>query len=120
MMGTRKAAVLPEPVRALRCQMSAWIKGNTSTRHNTGLRACHQVALAQNDGNGVLLHGCGALIVAQCKVALENVPSGNVGELLDGRRARLARHIDRDVVVAIEVDAGVVGAKELAGKAEMR
>lgn len=72
------------------------------------LRAGHEVAAGERDRDGVALHGGGADVLAPADVFVERVAEVNVGEGGDGGRDVAAGHLDRDVLVRVEVDPRVL------------
>jgi hypothetical protein len=92
----------------------------TTSLSGTGLGTSHQITTTHDDGNRVLLHGCGDLVTGELNVAEQVVVERGVCETCDGLGDALAGSLNGDVVVLLEVDTslllgGVVGhAEELA------
>ena len=72
------------------------------------LRAGHQVAAREADRDRVALHGRRLGVLAPGDVGHERRPEVDVGKGRDGLRHVVARGLDRDVLVGVEVDAGVL------------
>lgn len=68
----------------------------------------HQITLSQDDCYGVLLHRGRDGVVRELDVGLDEVVEVGLVERVDPSRRFMARHIDRDVVVLVEVDPGVL------------
>lgn len=71
----------------------------------TGLGASHQVTATHDDGDGVLLDGRRHLVPSKVNVGEEVVVERRVREGVDWVGNVLARSLNRDVVVLLEVDA---------------
>merc|ERR1719160_2304291 len=69
------------------------------------LRAGHHVSSSETHGQGVLLDRRRLRVVAPLQVLRQRVTENLRREALDGLGAVLARHLDGDLVVVVEVDA---------------
>jgi hypothetical protein len=86
----------------------------TTSLTRTSLGTSHQVTTTHDNGNGVLLDGCGDFVARKLDVAEKVVIERGVGESGDGLGDTLAGGLDGDVVVLLEVDTslllrGIVG-----------
>lgn len=80
----------------------------TTSLSGTSLGTSHEITAAHDNGNGVLLHRSGDLVVSQFDVAAQVLIEGRCGELVDGFGNVVSGSLDRDVIVLLEVDAGVL------------
>lgn len=80
----------------------------TSSLSGTSLGTSHQVTSAHNDGDRVLLDGCGHQVAGERDVGDQVVIQRRVAEGEDGLRHILARGFDGNVVVLLEVDTSVL------------
>ena len=86
----------------------------------TGLGAGHEITAVDDDGDGVLLDRGGDLVAGQLNVGEQVGIQRRMAEGQDGLRHIMARGGDRDVVVLLEVDAGVLLARVLGGAEEVQ
>lgn len=80
----------------------------TTSLSGTSLSTSHQVTTAHDDGNGVLLDRCRHGVAGEPDVGDQVVIQRGVAEGEDGLRHVLARGLDGDVVVLLEVDTSVL------------
>ncbi|ROV91474.1 hypothetical protein VSDG_07154 [Cytospora chrysosperma] len=80
----------------------------TSSLSGTSLSTSHQVTTAHDDGNGVLLDGCGHQVAGERNVGDQVVVQRGVAEGKDRVWHVLARGLDGNVVVLLEVDTSVL------------
>jgi hypothetical protein len=74
----------------------------------TSLGTSHEITTAHDDGNGVLLYGCGNLVSGEFDVAQEMVVERGVREACDGLWHALAGSLDGNIIVFLEVDTGLL------------
>jgi len=85
----------------------------------TGLGASHEIAAAHDDGNRVLLDRSRHSVASQLDVRDEVVIQRRVGEVQERLRNIVARSLDGNVVVLLEVDAGVLLRRVLGGSEQI-
>ena len=86
----------------------------TTSLTRTSLGTSHQVTTTHDNGNGVLLDGCGDLVARELDVAQKVLVERGVGESGNGLGDTLAGSLNGDVIVLLEVDTslllrGIVG-----------
>jgi hypothetical protein len=91
----------------------------TTSLAGTSLSTSHEITAAHDDGDGVLLNRGGHSVAGKPDVADEVVVQRRVGEVQDGLRNILARSLDRDIVVLLEVDAAVLLGRIIGGAEEV-
>ncbi|KUI63848.1 hypothetical protein VM1G_12026 [Cytospora mali] len=89
----------------------------TTSLSGTSLSTSHQVTTSHDNGNGVLLDRCGHVVAGERNVGDQVVIQGGVAEGKNGIWHVLARGLNGNVVVLLEVDTsvllrGVVGGTE--------
>jgi hypothetical protein len=80
----------------------------TTSLSGTSLGTSHEITTTHDDGNRVLLYGCGNLVSRELDVAQQVVIERRVCETCDGLGNTLTRGLDGDIVVLLEVDTGVL------------
>jgi len=80
----------------------------TTSLAGTGLGTSHQVTTTHDNGDGVLLDGSRNLVAGKLNVGNEVVIERRVGEGGDRLGDSLSGSLDGDVVVLLEVDAGLL------------
>jgi hypothetical protein len=80
----------------------------TTSLSGTGLGTGHQITAAHDDRNRVLLDRSRDLVSGELDVAQQMVVKRRVGEAGDGLGDTLARGLDRDVVILLEVDTSLL------------
>ena len=80
----------------------------TTSLTRTSLGTSHQVTTSHDDGNGVFLDGSGDLVTGQLDVAQQVLVERRVGKAGNGLGDTLARGLDGDVIVLLEVDTGLL------------
>ncbi len=85
----------------------------------TGLSAGHEITAVDDDGDRVLLDRCGNLVAGQLNVGEQVGIQRRIAEGQDRLRHIMARGGNRDIVVLLEVDAGVLLARVVRGAEEV-
>jgi hypothetical protein len=80
----------------------------TTGLSRTSLGTSHQITAAHDDGDGVLLDRSWDLVVSELNVLQQVVVKRGVGEPKDGLGDIVSRGLDRDIIVLLEVDTGLL------------
>lgn len=87
----------------------------TTSLAGAGLGTSHQITAAHNNGNGVLLDGGGDLVAGHLDVLAEVFVQRRSCELVNRFGNVTTRSLDRNVVVLLEVDSGVLLGRVIGG-----
>ena len=80
------------------------------------LGASHEISTRVNNGDGVLLNGSRLGIATKSEVVGEDLSQIQLSKTLNSSRRIVSRHIDRNIIILVEVDSGQVTLKQLTAK----